>query len=222
MGNVETLARAARWGDRTLLEVVIPPAMRRARTALWPAERKIIGVGVFLTLVCAFSLMGALQPALAQGGISGWFSGQPASYEECVLRNMRGVTSDEAARAIQAACAVQANQPATTPPPYDITYLFSNPNNIVIPNTGRGNHYGFTFDTNHTIENAVITSVFVRFNLSRGSQTVTEECRITTGRAFQAGQVSCNFRYNENISNWEFVKIMGRQLNSRDSRNSQQ
>ena len=122
MGNVETLARAARWGDRTLLEVVIPPAMRRARTALWPAERKIIGVGVFLTLVCAFSLMGALQPALAQGGISGWFSGQPASYEECVLRNMRGVTSDEAARAIQAACAVQANQPATTPPPYDITW----------------------------------------------------------------------------------------------------
>jgi hypothetical protein len=34
--------------------------------------------------------------------IGGWFG--PSNYEECILKNMKGVTSDEAARAIQGAC----------------------------------------------------------------------------------------------------------------------
>ena len=47
------------------------------------------------TVICLFILM----PIPAMGG---WFG--PNNYEECILENMKGVTSDEAAREIKRAC----------------------------------------------------------------------------------------------------------------------
>ncbi len=43
---------------------------------------------------------------------AGWFG--PSTYEECVLKNMKGVTSDQASRFIAAACRQQF--PATPGP----------------------------------------------------------------------------------------------------------
>ena len=47
------------------------------------------------TVICLLIWM----PIPAMGG---WFG--PSNYEECILKNMKGVTSDEAARAIRGAC----------------------------------------------------------------------------------------------------------------------
>ena len=47
------------------------------------------------TVICLFIWM----PIPAMGG---WFG--PSNYEECILENMKGVTSDKAARAIERAC----------------------------------------------------------------------------------------------------------------------
>ena len=46
------------------------------------------------TVICLLIWM----PIPAMGG---WFG--PSNYEECILKNMKGVTSDEAARAIRRA-----------------------------------------------------------------------------------------------------------------------
>jgi hypothetical protein len=46
---------------------------------------------------------------------AGWFG--PATYQECILENMKGVTSDEAARSIRVACAQQFPRPDTSPRP---------------------------------------------------------------------------------------------------------
>ncbi len=52
--------------------------------------------------------------ALASGGaVAGWFG--PDNYEECVLENMKGVTSNTAAAAIAKAC--DAKFPKPPPPP---------------------------------------------------------------------------------------------------------
>ena len=115
-----------------MLEAVAPPAIRRANSSTWPGRRNIICVGVFSTLVSAFLLMGTLQPALAQGGFTGWFSGQPANYDDCISRNMRGVTSEQAARAIQISCSEQFNQSDTPNPLVDLTNLFISPDDIIV------------------------------------------------------------------------------------------
>lgn len=52
---------------------------------------------------------------VADAAMAGWFG--PSSYEDCVLENMKGVTSDTAAVAISRACSAKFPAPPTPPTP---------------------------------------------------------------------------------------------------------
>lgn len=60
-----------------------------------------------MRITAALALLAMSSPAL--GGLFG-----PSTYEDCILQNMRGVSSDRAAANIQRACRVKF--PDTTPP----------------------------------------------------------------------------------------------------------
>ena len=54
----------------------------------------------------ALALIGFVIPAAAFGGLFG-----PSNYEECILEGMKGVASDQAARAVMAACRKKFPEP---------------------------------------------------------------------------------------------------------------
>lgn len=197
-----------------MLEVVAPPAIRRANSSTWPGRRNIICVGVFATLVSAFLLMGTLQPALAQGGFTGWFSGPPANYDDCISRNMRGVTSEQAARAIQISCSEQFNQSDTPNPLVDLTNLFISPDDIIVNDSFQDYGNFFYIDINHTVDDIEIDIVTVRFVRGQNGQIVTAECPVLSGRAHQTGNFTCQHRLTEPWT-LQIVKIMGRRISSR-------
>ena len=74
-------------------------------------------------LSCLFAALFATQTAQAQGLVDR-LRGESRSFDECLLQNMRGVTSDEAARAITFACRNRHPTNAPQHPPLtDVTNL---------------------------------------------------------------------------------------------------
>ena len=74
-------------------------------------------------LSCLFAALFATQTARAQGLVDR-LRGESRSFDECLLQNMRGVASDEAARAITFACRNRHPTNAPRHPPLaDVTNL---------------------------------------------------------------------------------------------------
>lgn len=60
----------------------------------------------------AFAIGLSFVPSLCFAGVFG-----PANYDECILKNMQGVTSDVAARLVAASCRSQFDKKTTKPLP---------------------------------------------------------------------------------------------------------
>ena len=107
---------------------------------------------MFDRLLRAFALLSGLffaafitQEAQAQGFLDR-LRGEPQNFDDCILQGMRGVTSDQAARAIYAAC--QNKHPVRAGPPSpassDVTHLlldFRSQFNVTYYGTGNINAY---------------------------------------------------------------------------------
>jgi hypothetical protein len=74
-------------------------------------------------LVLGF-VFGIAQGASSQGLIDRLL-GRGQSYEDCILQNMRGVTSDLAAREVRRACQQKDNDRQPPPPPRNIVDVSS-------------------------------------------------------------------------------------------------
>ena len=74
------------------------------------------------------------QAAQAQGFLDR-LRGAPQNFEDCILQGMRGITSDEAARAIHAACRTRhPTMPPSRPPLMEVTHLAREFNGELIQN----------------------------------------------------------------------------------------
>lgn len=118
-----------------------------------------------------------IEGANAQGGVMDWLRGGPRSYEECILRNMQGVTSDEAARSIRAACAARnySTQPrAAVRPEVDVS---ASAVDIVFTFDFRASNGDTYYYVYHASPGIRITRIEI--STTDGLINRTFECRIT-------------------------------------------
>jgi len=167
----------------------------------------------FFLLFCLLLLSLTDRTAVAQGGVLGWFRGEPRNYEECILQNMRGVTSDSAASSIRTACR-NREYPDDGPPlaaPTDITNLFPTPQQSpIVQNAVRGDEsgWGFNFSVNHSNPAVVITSLRFRWIPPNSGNPVIVDCE-TFAPAFTVQRVYCQFSPPAGWS-WQLINIFGR------------
>jgi hypothetical protein len=104
---------------------------------------------------------GFTQAARAQGFLDR-LRGEPQTFDECLLKNMRGVTSDEAARAITFACRNRhpTNAPAR-PAIVEVTHLARELNGELIQNP----HTSWEANFYHNTPNLFIVEVSFRWGV---------------------------------------------------------
>jgi hypothetical protein len=152
----------------------------------------------------------------AQGGIMDWFRGEPRTYEDCVLRNMAGVTSDTAARAVQSACTLKFHRMADRNwvPPVDVTSFFApEPLRYVTSATHFSSHFEIYF--NHNVEKIEVSSIRMAFSGGSRVIPVVVDCFPSSPvRSFSNRSFNCPFVYDERSGplNVKIEQVAGRRL----------
>jgi hypothetical protein len=167
---------------------------------------------IWMGLLVASALLGAQQSAMAQGGLWDRLVG-PRNFDECVLRNIRGATSNDARSAIYVACRNLFPNQQEYQPIVDISAHFPETVNIVrhinTRNYTDGSEFGFTF--NNQVDGFVINLFRIEF-MQGGSKTVVNCRPLHSIWPFENVGVDCPFRFIARMGDVEFkvVRIMGR------------
>lgn len=117
------------------------------------------------------------------------FSSSPRNFDECIFVNMRGVTSDMAARAVYASCRSQF--PEQRQSEVDLSDIMRGRIEIFGPQltAHRGNPLRLAIY--HTVHDVIITSITIR--ISSGSISRDFRCDALLGvRALTEGEVTCH------------------------------
>ncbi len=161
-------------------------------------------------LVLGF-VFGIAQGAHSQGLFDRlWGRGQ--SYEDCILQNMRGVTSDLAAREVRRACQQKDNDRQPPTPPRNIVDVSS-----AIKDIGGESYWNTRTSMGirvyHNTPNMVIDHIFINFGPPGNRREF--RCQRTsyfTGEPGQTSEYYCGILTQDVITNnatWSFSKVMG-------------
>jgi hypothetical protein len=161
-------------------------------------------------LVLGF-VFGIAQGASSQGLLDRLL-GRGQSYEDCVLANMRGVTSDVAARAVREACDEKERGSRPPPPPRNIIDVTS-----LITNTGADLKIGWSNDLelslHHNTPKVIIDHVFISFGPPERMREFRCNLRYgSTGEPGRTGSYWCGTftqDVNTRSSGWRLDKIFG-------------
>ncbi len=154
-------------------------------------------------------VFGIAQGAHSQG-LFDRLLGRGQSYEDCILQNMRGVTSDLAAREVRRACQQKDNDRQPQPPPRNIVDFTGQVRDI--GGEARRMENLLNIRVYHNTPNLTIDHVFINFG-PPGRQREFR-CNRTWGDGI-SGQTSdyhCGTLTQDVIANnatWSFSKMMG-------------
>jgi hypothetical protein len=162
-------------------------------------------IGIFYVL-SIFLFHGS---AVAQGGFWDRLLGG-SSYEDCILQNMRGVTSDQAAAQIARACRNRSeSQGPSQPPSVDVMREFPNLRGMITEGAAYQDADMFFF-INHQNENILITSIRIKFTPPSSAGVIVQCYPHGPILAYHNQRISCPYRPRGNvITAVDIVQIIG-------------
>jgi hypothetical protein len=175
--------------------------------------RKAIWTGLLVASV----LLSIRQGALAQGGLWDRIAG-PRNFDECVLRNLPGATSNSAISAVYASCRNLFSEiPDRQSPQFqimDVTSHFPEPLRRNAPAEHAGDTFRFQF--NNTSDHIEVHSMRVVFEIhgSAASRAVVECHPAYPVRPYQNVWFVCPYRYDVRWGNLtvSVTRVMGRHI----------